>query len=88
MFQAPTLAMATNQATITGPKIRPTFAVPKRWNENRPTRMARLRGTTHRPRSGDSTASPSTAPSTVMGGVIIPSPKNSAAPKMPSTPMA
>ena len=82
----PKPASTMNQVIITGPNALPTFAVPKRWNANRPVRITRLIGTTHRVKTGDTTSRPSTAPSTVMGGVIMPSPKNRAAPKMPRMP--
>ena len=53
---------------------------------NNAVSITRLIGSTHCLNSGDGTSGPSTAPSTVIGGVIMPSPKNSAAPKMPRNP--
>jgi hypothetical protein len=82
----PSAASTMNQVTITGPNTLPTFAVPKRWPANRPNRISRLIGTTQFASRGEITARPSTAPSTVIGGVIMPSPKNSEAPKMPRMP--
>ena len=86
MLNTPIAAIDRNHSTITGPNTFPTLAVPKRWPANRPNRINRLIGTTHRVKTGDTTSRPSTAPSTVMGGVIMPSPKNRAAPKMPRMP--
>ena len=63
-----------NQTTIIGPNIRPTRCVPCRWIANTPTRMTTVTSTTYGSKNGVATFSPSTAPSTVMAGVIIPSP--------------
>ena len=81
MPQAP---IDTNQTTITGPNSRPTAAVPKRWIRNRTTRIDG--GDRHDQVSratGRTTFTPSTAESTEIAGVIMLSPKNSEAPKMP-----
>ena len=75
--------MAANQTTITGPKNLPTVAVPLRCIVNSTERMTTVTGTTKLARSGPKTSSPSTADSTEIAGVIVLSPKNSAAPKMP-----
>ncbi len=64
----------TNQTPITGPKSRPTRPVPNRWIANRPTSTTSVIGTTTESRLGDAISSPSTAESTEMAGVIIPSP--------------
>ena len=86
MFQSPNPAITTNQAIMIGPNALPTLEVPKRWKANRAVNMTRLIGSTHCLNTGETTSSPSTAPSTVIGGVIMPSPKNNAAPKIPRMP--
>ena len=85
MFK-PSAASTTNQVIITGPKARPTRSVPKRWMPKRPSRITRPTGITQCANAGEITLRPSSAPSTVTGGVIMPSPKNSEAPKMPRMP--
>ena len=80
----PHAPIATNQAIITGPKNRPTAAVPCRWTENSATMITAVIGTIHSSKSGSMTLRPSTADSTEIAGVIMLSPKNSAAPKSPS----
>ena len=57
-----------------GPKLAPIFAVPKRWTMNSPSRIPDDTGTTHSPRAGLISESPSTAAMTEIAGVIIPSP--------------
>ena len=57
---------------------------PNRWTTNNPSRIATEIGTTRCSRLGVATWMPWTAPSTEIAGVMIPSPKNSAAPKIPS----
>ncbi len=74
IWWAPSAPSATNQARHTGPKKAPTDAVPWRWIQNSPIRMASEIGTMNGCSSGDSTSRPSTAPSTDTAGVIIPSP--------------
>ncbi len=69
---------------ITGPNKKPTAPVPKRWPAKSRIRMARESGTTRCERLGLTTFRPPTAEVTEMAGVIIPSPKNSAAPKIPN----
>ncbi len=76
--------MTRNQTTITGPNIRPTAAVPRRWVAKRTTMIAAVIGTIRCASEGWTTFSPSTAESTEIAGVIMLSPKKSEAPKMPS----
>ena len=76
--------MTAKNSRMTGPNSQPTAPVPKRWTANRPTRMASERGTTRWARLGLTTLRPPTAEVTLIAGVIMPSPKNSPAPKMPS----
>ncbi len=67
--------MATNQTSMMGPNTAPTIAVPRFWNTNsRPPGWRRTAGTTRCQSGGAATATPSTAPSTEMAGVMTPSP--------------
>ncbi len=52
--------------------------------ENSPIRIVTVIGTTYGVNNGVATSRPSTAPSTEIAGVIMPSPYSSAVPKMPS----
>jgi hypothetical protein len=64
--------------------MRPTAAVPLRCTRNSTTMIAAVMGTTASSSDGWTTLSPSTADSTEIAGVIMLSPKNSDAPKIPS----
>jgi hypothetical protein len=70
----PSPASVPNQRSMTGPNTAPTLAVPRLWNRNRPIRMPIVIGTTYGSKKGVATPSPSTALSTEMAGVIMPSP--------------
>ena len=80
----PHAAMTANQTSMIGPNRRPTVAVPRRCSMNSPTMMAEAIGTTRCSSDGDATSTPSTADRTEIAGVIMPSPRNSDAPKIPS----
>ena len=80
----PQAPIDTNQAIITGPNRRPTAAVPWRCTANSATMITAVIGTIQLSNSGSMTLMPSTADSTEIAGVIMLSPKNSAAPKRPS----
>ena len=80
----PSSASVANHTTITGPNSRPTVSVPRFWIENRPTRMAAVIGSTQVWIVGAAISIPSTADSTEIAGVIIPSPYSRAVPKSPS----
>ena len=80
----PHAPMTTNQTTITGPNTLPTLAVPRRWTRKRAMMIAAVIGTTRSLSDGAATLRPSTADSTEMAGVIMLSPRNSDAPKIPS----
>ena len=67
-------AMLPNQSSITGPKTIPTVAVPRFWMAKSRTRMSTVAGTTAGFIAGVTTMSPSMAPSTLMAGVMTPSP--------------
>src|SRR6516225_7545869 len=84
MPRIPSTAITVNQTLMTGPNIRPTMPVPSRWTRNRTTMIATVMGMTRPATDGAATSTPSTAESTEMAGVIMLSPKNSEAPKMPS----
>ena len=72
-----------NHTSITGPNSLPTTPVPKRWMKNSPVSTAIAIGSTSEDRLGTATFRPSTAESTEIAGVIMLSPKNSAAPSTP-----
>ena len=80
----PHTPMTTNQISITGPNTLATLAVPRRWTRKRAMMIAAVIGTTRSLRDGAATLRPSTADSTEMAGVIMLSPRNSDAPKIPS----
>ena len=73
-----------NHTSITGPNTLPMTAVPNRSTANNPVISASEITTTYLSKSGESTFKPSTALRTEMAGVIMLSPKNSAAPKAPA----
>ena len=57
-----------------GPNSRPTFAVPRDWIMNSPTRIAIASGMTYGSSPAWTVVIPSTAESTEMAGVIMLSP--------------
>ena len=71
---------------MTGPNSRPTAPLPSRWSTNSRTIIVAVIGTTNVASDGWIVSIPSTADSTDIAGVIMLSPKNSAAPKMPTDP--
>ena len=77
--------MVRNHTVMTGPKSRPMEAVPRLWMEKSPRRMSTVMGTTAWSKAVVATVSPSTALSTLMAGVMMPSPKSSAAPASTSS---
>ena len=80
--RAPKNAIVENQTRVIGPNSLPTLPVPRRWMANSPTRMTQVSGTTTGSSWWVATSSPSIALSTLIAGVIAPSPKRSAAPNM------
>ena len=70
----PPIARAMNQTSVSGPKKRATFSVPRDCTENRTTRMAIVIGRTTASICGATSLRPSTADSTEMAGVITASP--------------
>ena len=64
----PHAPIATNQTIITGPKNRPTAAVPCRCTENSATMITAVIGTMKSSKSGSMTLRPSTADSTEIAG--------------------
>ena len=59
---------------MTGPNTLPIDPVPRRCTANTPTRMTTASGMTQRSKPEVTTSVPSTADSTEMAGVIMPSP--------------
>jgi hypothetical protein len=84
MPRTPIRPITVNQTPITGPNSRPTAPVPSRWTRNRQTMIAAVIGTTKSDSGDATTLTPSIADSTEIAGVIMLSPKNSEAPKIPS----
>ena len=80
----PAAPITVNQAIITGPKTRPTDSVPRRWTRNNMVMMTAVIGTTYSASDGSTVFRPSTADSTEIAGVMMPSPKNSDAPNRPT----
>ena len=70
----PATASTPNHNPMTGPKNLPTAPVPKRWMTNNAVRIVSAIGTTSESSDGETTSSPSTADSTEIAGVIMPSP--------------
>ena len=88
MCDNPARPIARNHSAVTGPNTLATLPVPKRWTANRIARINSVIGTTYRSKVGVTTVRPSTAESTEIAGVMIASPKNSAAPHTPIARMA
>ena len=63
-----------NHSAITGPNRRPTAPVPKRWMANSTVSTPSVIGSTIESSPGAATPRPSTAESTEIAGVIMPSP--------------
>ena len=66
--------MQTNQTPVIGPNTAPTRAVPRRWKAKSARMIPNATGTTQWDSAGVATARPSTAPSTEIAGVMMPSP--------------
>ena len=80
----PHAPIAVNHATITGPNTLPMAPLPKLCRANNTTMITAVIGTTQPPSFGSITFRPSTEEITEIAGVIMLSPKNSDAPKIPS----
>ena len=87
MERTPSTAITRNQIKTTGPNRRPIRPVPRFWIRKSPSRMTRVTGSTSGANSGSSSLMPSTAERTEIAGVSMPSPKKSASPSTPATPM-
>jgi hypothetical protein len=74
MPPTPSAPRHTNQTAVTGPNTAATPAVPRRWKKNSPRMIRKAIGTTRCSSAGVAMLSPSTAPSTEMAGVMMPSP--------------
>ena len=66
--------MLTNQMSVIGPKNRPIPSVPRRWSENKMSKISNVVGTTACVSVGEINAKPSTADKTEIAGVMTPSP--------------
>ena len=84
IWPTPMIASTTNQSAMIGPKTRPTLWVPRYCIANSTMITATLIGSTYSCNVGAVTSNPSTADSTEIAGVMIPSPKNRHAPTMPT----
>ena len=71
---SPRMASTPNHAHITGPNRLPTLAVPCFWIANSTTMITSVTGTMNGWSCGAMISRPSTAPSTEIAGVIMPSP--------------
>ena len=74
MWMTPSTASVANHTHITGPKNAPTRAVPLRWIENSAMMITIAIGSMNECSCVVMMSSPSTAPSTEIAGVIMPSP--------------
>src|SRR5580658_5024368 len=79
----PSTARTTNHSAMTGPNTRPTLWVPRYCIANSAIITTMLIGSTYSFNVGAATCNPSTAESTEIAGVMMPSPKNRPAPTMP-----
>ena len=73
-LDTPSTASTANHTIITGPNSTPMAAVPRLWMENRPSRMTAAMDCIQLSTAGAASFTPSTADSTEMAGVIMPSP--------------
>ena len=74
--------MTTNQMARIGPNTMPMPAVPLHWMANSMVKSPTVIGMTVWPNAGVATCSPSTADSTLIAGVMMPSPNSSPAPSI------
>jgi hypothetical protein len=70
----PKIAMTRNHSSITGPKARPMFSVPKRCVANKHDENQHRHGMTKGLSASVATLTPSSALSTEIAGVMMPSP--------------
>ena len=80
----PSTPITVNHTRITGPNNEPIVPDPNRCSTNSPSRIATDSGTIRCASAGVATWTPWIEPRTEIAGVMTPSPKNSAAPKIPS----
>ncbi len=74
IWAPPSRASTANQMSMMGPKTRPIPPVPRFWMRNRAARMTTAISITQGRSAVVATPMPSTALSTEMAGVIMPSP--------------
>ena len=70
----PRIAIVRNHTTMIGPKTAPTLLVPRLCTMNSPIRITTVIGTMYGSKTCVATLNPSTALSTEIAGVIMPSP--------------
>ncbi len=73
-----------NHSAMAGPNRRPRARVPNRWPANSTVSRVSVTGSTNDFSPGCADPSPSTDAMTLIAGVIVPSPKKSATPNIPS----
>ena len=81
---APSVAIVTNHTSVMGPKALPTRSVPNRCTKKSVARITTVMGTMYCASEGTANSSPSMAPSTLMAGVMMPSPYRRAVPNRAS----
>ena len=74
MASNPSTEMTRNHNSMIGPKARPIFSVPNRWDANKPNRMATAIGITKGLNDAVTAFNPSSALKTDIAGVMTPSP--------------
>ena len=80
----PEAARMTNHTAMNGPNRRARACVPNRWPANSTVSRVSVTGSTNDFSPGCAAPSPSTDAITLIAGVIVPSPKKSATPNIPS----
>src|ERR1039458_6984667 len=80
----PEAARMANHSAMAGPNRRPRACVPNRWPANSTVSRVSVTGSTNDFSPGCADPSPSTDEMTLIAGVIVPSPKKSATPNIPS----
>jgi hypothetical protein len=81
----PVTPIARNQTTMIGPKMWPTFSVPRDWIRKSASSSAAEIGTMYAVNALEMTLMPSTAEMTEIAGVMTPSPSSIEAPIVTTT---
>ena len=82
--RTPRVAIVINHTSMIGPKALPIRSVPKRCTANSDVRITSVIGTMYCATLGTAISRPSIAPSTLMAGVMMPSPYSRAVPNRAS----